>query len=128
MSSTIRLVLWGAAIWAVPFLLGMAIFAFVPTDSALFDTLMTLALGLAACVGSTAYLAKAPSPGMSAGVRAGLAWMFIALVLDAPFFLFGPQQMRMPVADYAGDIGLGYLLIPIIAGSIGSALQRARPS
>lgn len=117
--------LWGIGVWGFPFAIGMAIFPIASPSTALFDTLVTLALGLAAAVAANRYLKPKAHPGLWGGLKIGFVWLALALTLDAPIFLLGPSQMRMSAADYAADIGLAYLLVPIIAASIGAALARA---
>lgn len=128
MSSIVRVVLFGLAVWAVPFVVGMAIFAMISPDTPLFDTIMSLALAAAAVAASYLFLRKTPTPTAMRGAQVGAAWAILAVVLDAPFFLFGPAQMRMETGAYVADIGLSYLAIPMIAAGIGWALGAARPS
>lgn len=58
------------------------------------------------------------------GLLAGTVWLLISLALDVPFFIFGPEQMRMSPDAYMADIGFTYVMIPIIVGTIGLALAR----
>lgn len=126
MSAIVRVVLSGLAVWAFPFVVGMAIFAIVPTDAPLFDTIMSVALAAAAVAASYLFLRKAPTPTAMRGARVGAVWAILAVVLDAPFFIFGPAQMRMEADAYIADVGLSYLVIPVIAAGIGRALQVGR--
>jgi hypothetical protein len=122
MKSVLRFFLYGAAIWLAPFALGMSLIAVVNQESALFDTIMAIALGASAAWFSLLYLRRLPSADMRAGAMAGVGWAALAAALDAPVFMFGPY--RMLIQDYVADIGLGYILIPIISASIGHALAQ----
>lgn len=115
---------YGVLIWATPFFAGVAIFSWVPPESDLFDSLMGLALGTAACAASLSYWSKRPSPGTLEALGVGSVWALIAVALDAPIFLFGPQKMRMSTYDYVADIGLEYLIVPVISLAIARALSR----
>jgi hypothetical protein len=54
-------------------------------------------------------------------VLAGVIWLGINLILDLLLFMEGP--MKMPFVDYIVDIGLTYLLIPIITAGFGYLLE-----
>lgn len=123
MKNPVRTLLFGLAVWAVPFAVGMAVFAWVPPEAALFDTLMSVTMSLAATIFAYLYFKRA-EPDLQAGALVGALWAVLCVALDAPLFLFGMQEMRMSVADYTADIGLNYLMIPIIAGGVAHAMKR----
>jgi NO-binding membrane sensor protein with MHYT domain len=124
MAKTIRLLLLGIATWALPFAAGMAMFPIIPPDTALFDTLMAVAMAFSAALFGTMHLSRSQTPSLDEGLLAGSIWMLISLALDVPFFVFGPEQMRMAPDAYMADIGLTYVMIPIITGALGHALKR----
>ncbi len=124
MGRTIRLLLFGVAVWALPFVGGMAIFPIVPPETALFDTLMSVAMAFSASLFGYRYLRGSATPGLDEGLFAGTIWMLMSLALDVPFFIFGPEQMRMSPDAYMADIGFTYVMIPIITGTIGLALRK----
>lgn len=122
MRDAVRYLLFGVGVWAVPFFIGMAIFPVVPPETALFDTLMSVAMSISAGALAYLYLRRLSRPELGKGIAAGLGWAVVAVALDAPLFLFGP--LRTTPGDYFADIGLTYLMIPAIAGCIGLALRR----
>lgn len=124
MRRLVRIVLLGIAVWALPFLLGMAIFPVVPPETALFDTLMSVAMAFSATLFGYIHLSRCAAPTLDEGLFAGSIWMAMSLALDLPFFVFGPEQMRMAPAEYLADIGITYAMIPIIAGGLGHAFSR----
>lgn len=124
MRKAIRILLLGIAVWAVPFAIGMAIFPAVDPSSALFDTLMSIAMALSVTVFSYIHLSRSAAPSLDEGLFAGTIWMVMAIALDTPFFIFGPAEMRMTPVAYMADIGFTYAMIPIIAAGIGHALAR----
>jgi hypothetical protein len=124
MRKFVRIFLLGLAVWAVPFVLGMAIFPVVPPETALFDTLMAVAMAFAATLFAYIHLSRCAQPSLDEGLLAGAIWMAMAIALDLPFFIFGPDQMRMAPADYMADIGFTYAMIPIIAAGIGHAMRK----
>jgi len=58
------------------------------------------------------------------GVLLGLVWFIIGIVLDLLLFMEGP--MKMSFADYMMDIGLTYLIIPIVSFGFGYLLEQHR--
>jgi hypothetical protein len=124
MRKAIRILVLGVAVWAVPFGLGMALFPVVDPSTALFDTLMSVAMALSATLFAYIHLSRSAAPTIDEGLFAGTIWMLIALALDTPLFVFGPAEMRMAVDAYLADIGFTYLMIPIISAGIGHALAR----
>ncbi len=108
----------------MPFAGGVAIFPIVPPETALFDTLMSVAMAFSASLFGYLHLRRSAAPSLDEGLFAGTIWMLMALALDIPFFIFGPEQMRMTPGDYMADIGFTYVMIPIITGTIGLALRR----
>lgn len=124
MSDWLRVLLFGIAVWAVPFAIGFALFPVVDPSTALFDTLMSVAMAFSATLFAYLQLRRSNSPNLDRGLFVGTIWMVMAIALDLPFFVLGPEEMRMPIADYLGDIGFTYAMIPIIAAGIGHALRR----
>jgi hypothetical protein len=124
MKPALHYILYGIGIWLVLFALGGALFAVVDQRSALFDTIMSLAIGTSAGWLSFLYLRKRERAGLAAGALAGAGWAAMAGALDAPLFLFGTINMAMP--DYFADIGLTYAMIPIVAAVVGAALAYGR--
>lgn len=123
MGNWLRLILFGIAVWAVPFAIGFALFPVLDPSSTLFDTLMSVAMAFSATLFAYLHLRRSPNPSLDQGLFVGTIWMVMAIALDLPFFIFGPEEMRMPVADYLADIGFTYAMIPFIAAGIGRALR-----
>ena len=62
-----------------------------------------------------------------AGLVAGIVWMAISIIIDLPLMLSSFIGMSLP--EYLADIGLTYVMIPIITTGIGAAFARAeRPA
>ena len=57
------------------------------------------------------------------GIIIGILWYVIPAVIDLVMFGFGPEQMRMSFVDYMKDIGITYLMIPVITIGFGYILQ-----
>jgi hypothetical protein len=124
MRRIVRIVLLGIAVWAVPFAVAMAIFPVISPTSELFEAVMAVTLAFAATLFGFIHLSRCAAPSLDEGLFAGSIWMAMSVALDLPFFIFGPEQMRMAPADYIADVAFTYLMIPIIAGGIGQAFAR----
>lgn len=124
MRKATRILLLGLAVWALPFALGMALFPVLDPATALFDTMMSVAMALSATLFAVIHLSRCSAPSLDEGLLAGSSWLVMSIALDAPFFIFGPAEMRMAPTDYLADIGLTYFMIPIIAAGIGHAMKR----
>ncbi|TDF34626.1 hypothetical protein EYS14_22985 [Alteromonadaceae bacterium M269] len=126
MKSTIARMNYGFWIWFLPFLIGMLLFPIMSTESALFDTLMAISLTAAASWGSYRYLRRNPSERLNVKrlLLVGLFWFVLAILFDAPIFLFSDFG-GMSASEYMTDIGLSYLMIPIIVVTVGLAMNHS---
>lgn len=122
---TKRTVALGLASWLLPFLVS---FLFIDRagqfliPQPLFKSIMVVVGG---GVG-TALLAIAfrqVTPTLRSGLALGLLWLCINLALDIVVLV---PMMKVSVATYVQDVGLRYLLIPIIAAGIGLVAERER--
>jgi uncharacterized membrane protein (UPF0136 family) len=69
------------------------------------------------------YFKKASSVSVWEGLTLGLIWFFISFLIDLVMFSSGP--MKMPFGEYIADVGIVYLMIPIITvGFAGSLCGR----
>lgn len=122
MNKNLKLILFGFWIWLIPFAIAFFIFFLQDSNPALFDTVMSIALAGAAVYFSVRYLKALEGNYLNAGILAGIVWMIVNIVIDLPFFMFGILS-KMSLSAYLSDIGLGYLVIPVIAAGCGWALQ-----
>lgn len=117
-----KTILFGCALWLGCFLGAMFIFPLHDKDRILFETLMTLIFVTSSMICGITYFRQVFGGFFRAGVRAGLLWMSVNLLVDLVLFSYGP--LARPFPDYVKDIGLVYLVLPIMMGGIGSILQR----
>lgn len=118
MSRTRTILGHGLGIWAFPFLVGMGLFPLQAGQPALFDTLMSLALVVGVLFFATRCLRRGGGASTGAMVRIGLGWAGLCLAIDLPLFLLA---FDWTLADYVADVGLGYLLIPLVSGGLARA-------
>ena len=117
-----KIVLYGFLTWLIPFAVSIVIFPFHDSQRPLFESIMPVVLAACAVVFGILYLRRADAAYLREGVRIGLAWLVINLVIDLPLFSAGP--MTMPLADYIKDIGLTYLIIPVVTVGMGYLLEK----
>jgi hypothetical protein len=114
---------YGLLLWLVPF--GASFLFFDATGAPripfeLFKTIMVLMLGgLATLLLVLCFKGQRPSLGEALGV--GFLWFALNIGLDLLFFL---PMAGMPFVPYVSDIGLRYLLYPIIAAGMAAMISR----
>ncbi|MBL9046058.1 MAG: hypothetical protein JNK34_01925 [Tabrizicola sp.] len=114
--------LFGILSWLVPF---VAAFAFYDASGTLtiaqplFKSLMVV-IGGAVGVGLLVLAFRQTGASVAAGLTIGLLWLAINLALD---FLVLVPMSGMTATDYLLDIGLRYLLLPIIALGMGAVAE-----
>jgi len=112
MRSFARELAFAVAAWLVPFVVAVSIQSLKSSQPRHFESIMAITLAATIVLLGCVYLRKATGPFAARGVRIGLVWTVANLALDAPMFSGGPMQMSF--AEYMADIGIAYLMIPVI--------------
>lgn len=116
MKSVKFVLLSGVFIWLITFLVSVVIFPLRHTDRPLFESIMPVVLTLSVMLFAFVYFKRVESDFAREGILVGIVWFLVSFAIDQLMFNFGP--MKMAFIDYIKDIGLTYLIIPIItAGS-----------
>jgi hypothetical protein len=119
---TLRTTLLGFMTWLVPFLASVPFFdraGQLLISQPLFKSIMVVVGGLVGvALLAVAFRRIAASP--ASGLALGLYWLAINLVLDLIVLV---ALLKMPLVLYLYDIGLRYLLIPIIAVGMGAVAK-----
>jgi len=118
-----RVCLFGFFLWALVFAAGMAMYTWRIQERALFESAIAVVLAAVTAGLTTLYLARLGRMWRRHAIAIGIVWPSLCVVLDAPLFSEGP--MRMSLSDYLMDIGVTYLMIPIITSAM--LYQAARP-
>jgi hypothetical protein len=116
-----RAVLFGFFVWLIPFVVSVAIYPIHETARPLFESIMPVVGGLSAVVFLALYVRRLAGDYRAEGVALGALWFAISLGLDLLLFMWGP--MKMTFLDYMMDIGVVYLLLPIITIGVGAMLD-----
>lgn len=123
MNSISKTFLYGFLTWLIPFVLAIPFYSKdgqLSIDIFLFKTIMMLGGAIAGAWFLILYFRKVTEAFLREGVRLGLIWLAINLLLD---FLILIPMSGMSVDDYIIQIGLRYLMIPIFSTTIGCLLS-----
>ena len=124
MKNIIRLTLHGIMIWLIPFI--SAFFFFdqtgqIAVDMYLFKTVMILIGGLTGAFAIVIYFRKVQSGFVNQGIIIGIVWFVVNFILDLAILL---PISGMNYSDYLVQIGLRYLMIPIMSIMAGVLLEK----
>ena len=114
-------IMYGIGIWVFVFIVAMLAFPLRAGERPFFESIMPVALVLATTIAAVFYFRTIKTRYVFIGMCLGIIWFVINLLLDACIFSWGP--MKMSLMDYVKDIGVTYLLIPIIAIGFGYSLE-----
>jgi hypothetical protein len=118
---------WGFLVWLVPFVVAVAIQPVKERNRLLFESIMPVVVCISATAAGYFYL-RGRGDVTRAAITAGVVWLVISIVIDLMMFSGGPKKMGM--GEYFADIGIAYLVIPVICIGMGamqcSAMQQAR--
>jgi len=120
-----KVLLYGFLIWAVPFAVAFLIFGIRETNRPLFESIMPVTVTLSVVFFANCYFKKLKTDYLNEGIKLGVAWLTISLLIDFLMFMQGP--MKMAFGEYMADIGITYLIIPIITIGFGYLLERKNP-
>lgn len=125
MTSWRRALSLGLVAWLGPFAVAFLVFPFHDDARPLFESIMAVAVTTTAVVLGLAYLKRIGTSSVREGVLVGLLWLIMCITIDAPLMLLGgPMQMTVP--DYLADIGLTYVIIPVVTWGLATAHARGR--
>jgi hypothetical protein len=112
-----RAFLYGLAVWAIPFAAAMIIFPIRENERPLFESIMPIAIALAVVIFAVIYLKNLEMNFSSEGFWLGILWFIMSIAIDMILFSWGP--MKVSFSDYMKDIGVTYLMMPVITVGMG---------
>ncbi len=125
MTSMGKALLFGFLVWLVTFSVAFAIFPIRETSRPLFESIMPVAIAIIVVPLGVVYFRRIRRRLMREGLLLGLLWVLMCVAIDTPLMLLG-GPMYMTVPDYLADIGVTYLMIPVITIGIAAARAQAR--
>ena len=124
MKSIKKTLLYGFLIWLIPFITAFLIFPIRESNRALFESIMPIMITASVVFFAYHYFKKLDANFVKEGLLLGFIWSAISFVIDLAMFMQGP--MKMPFTDYVMDIGLTYLIIPVITVGFGYVCENKR--
>ena len=124
MKSIKKVLLYGFLLWLVPFIISFLMYPLKSSNRVLWESIMSVVIAIAAVIFSILYLANLQTNFLKEAALIGIIWLAISIILD--LFLFMEGSMKMPAGEYIMDIGLTYLMIPVICIGFGYLLQKKR--
>ncbi len=106
-----KVLLYGFLLWLTVFAGSVLIYPLKENDPIFFETLISIILAASTVIFGYLYFQK-DLPNLPKCLSVGFAWALINIGIDLPLFSYGP--MKRPWVEYMTDIGLTYLMIPII--------------
>ncbi len=126
MNKHIRNVLYGILVWLIPFVASIFFYtkeSGLTIDIFLFKTIMILIGSISASFLLVFYFKKIDTNYIKEGLYVGLIWFSINILLD---LLILVPMSEMSVANYFTQIGLRYLLMPVMSIMIGTILANKK--
>lgn len=119
-----RVWVFGLLTWAIPFVAAFAFFDQTGTLAIAEPLFKSLMVVIGGAVGATllVFVFRHTPPSLGSGIVIGLLWLAINLALDLAVLV---PMSGTSITDYAADIGLRYLMIPIMAIAMGAVGQAA---
>jgi hypothetical protein len=124
MTSWRKAILYGILVWLVPFIVAFVCFPLKLKWRSLFESIMPLTLAVVVVPLAVRYVRAAGAVSVKEGVALGFVWLAISVLIDLPLMLSPP--IRMAPSEYAADIALTYVMIPVITAGIAAASGSAR--
>lgn len=115
-------IVYGFLVWLIPFVVAVFIFPLKKSGSPLFESIMPVVISLCVVMFLNLYFKKVEAHFLKEGFVLGLVWFAVSIAIDLSMFMWGP--MKMTFADYMMDIGLTYLMIPIITVGFGLFVEK----
>lgn len=98
----------------------MALYPWRIDNRTLFEAVIPVILAAANVALMTLYLSRISSSFLAHGALCGALWVAESFACDFIAFSIGPMQLTF--AEYVQDIGITYLMIPVV--TVGLAWQR----
>jgi len=120
MTSIKKVTLFGFFAWLITFAAGFALFPIHESNRVLFESIMPVVVTASVVFLGYKYFKKAKNPKGEA-LKLGVIWFFISIVIDLVLFL-SPSPMQIGILEYIQDIGLTYLIIPLVTVGLGYSM------
>ena len=124
MNKYLKICLFGFLIWLIPFIMSFFIFGLHEDYRPLFESIMAVTVTLSVVIFSILYFKTVDKDYIKEGVIIGMIWLIINLIIDLIIMVLLESPMQMSIGDYMMDIGLTYVIIPVITIGFGMILEK----
>jgi uncharacterized membrane protein YpjA len=118
MNRYLKIILLGFLIWLIPFVVSFFIYPLKTSGNPLFESIMPLVLTIITVLMVCTYLKSIQKEFVKESILIGVTWFLINVIIDLIMFL-PVSPMQMTLNDYMADIGITYLIIPVITMGMG---------
>lgn len=122
MNKYLKIIVFGFFVWLIPFLVSFVIFPLKASMRPLFESIMPLVLTITVIILAYYYLENINADYLKEGLILGVIWFIINIAIDLAMFMLA-SPMHMNFIDYMMDIGLTYVMIPVITIGMGVLLN-----
>jgi hypothetical protein len=127
MDRNLRILISGFVVWLIPFLVSIPLY---PQGQPVYDlqVVKSILIVVGGAVGALLalwYLREIERDFMKEGAILGIAWFVISSVLDILVLVY--LFHGMDPASWAGQIGIRYLLMPVMTTAMGAAMELRGP-
>ena len=126
MNKHFRNVLYGFLAWLIPFIASFPFFTKdggLSIDIFLFKTIMIIVGSISASILLVSYFKRISTSYLKEGIYIGVSWFIINILLDLVVLI---PMSGMAISDYLLQIGLRYLVMPVMATALGVALTNKK--
>ncbi len=126
MNKNIRNILYGFLAWLIPFVTSIFFYTregVLTIDVFLFKTIMIVIGSTSAAFLLVSYFKKIDTRYLKEGIIVGLTWFGINILLDLLVLI---PMSGMTIADYFTQIGLRYLVMPVMSIMVGASLANKK--
>jgi len=124
MNKYLKICLFGFLVWLIPLIVSFLIFGLHEDYRPLFESIMAIAVTLSVAIFSVLYFKTVDKEYVKEGVMIGITWLIINLIIDLIIMVLLESPMQMAIGDYMMDIGLTYVIIPVITIGFGMILEK----
>jgi hypothetical protein len=125
MNKWLKIGLFGFCVWLIPFLFGFLFYdnnGNLIIDVIFFKTIMLIVSALTGASFMVLYFNKLKKDYLKAGIRIGAFWFLINILMDILVLI---PMANLDIWTYLAQIGLRYVIIPIMSISIGIVAQNS---
>lgn len=110
---------YGFLVWLIPFVVAFAVISLKESWRSLFESIMAVTVTAVTVMFALMYFRRSADRSVSQGMKLGLLWLVVSVVIDLPLMLSPP--INYTPSEYAADVGLTYLIMPLVTVAVAAA-------